>query len=159
MNAGARAARGAYLWFLHADTRVLPGALAALEDACSGGALWGRFDVRLSGRQPLLRLVERLMNLRSCLTGIATGDQGIFVTRAGFEDVGGYPEIPLMEDIALSRALRRRARPLCVRTPIETSSRRWEGRGLLRTILLMWRLRLAYALGADPRRLARRYDA
>jgi len=159
MNAGARAARGVYLWFLHADTRVSPEALAALGAACAAGALWGRFDVRLSGRQPLLRLVERLMNLRSCLTGIATGDQGIFVTRADFEAAGGYPEIPLMEDIALSRALRRRARPLCLQTPIETSSRRWEERGLLRTILLMWRLRLAYALGADPSQLARRYDA
>ena len=159
MNAGARAARGAYLWFLHADTGVSPGAVAALGAACGAGAPWGRFDVRLSGRHPLLRLVERLMNLRSCLTGIATGDQGIFVARADFEAVGGYLEIPLMEDIALSKALRQRARPLCLRTPIETSSRRWEERGLLRTILLMWRLRLAYALGADPSRLARRYDA
>ena len=159
MNAGARTARGVYLWFLHADTRVSPEALEALGAACGAGARWGRFDVRLSGRQPLLRLVERLMNLRSCLTGIATGDQGIFVTRADFEAAGGYQEIPLMEDIALSKALRRRAQPLCLRTPIETSSRRWEERGLLRTILLMWRLRLAYALGADPRRLARRYDA
>ena len=150
MNTGARAARSVYLWFLHADTRVSPEALAALRAACGDGVPWGRFDVRLSGRRPLLRLVERLMNHRSCLTGIATGDQGIFVARAGFEAVGGYPEIPLMEDIALSKALRRRARPLCLRTPIETSSRRWEERGLLRTILLMWRLRLAYALGADP---------
>lgn len=159
MNAGARAARGVYLWFLHADTRVSPEAVVALGAACGAGALWGRFDVRLSGRQPLLRLVERLMNLRSCLTGIATGDQGIFVARSDFEAVGGYPEIPLMEDIALSKALRRRARPLCLRIHIETSSRRWEERGLLRTILLMWRLRFAYALGAAPSQLARRYDA
>jgi hypothetical protein len=105
----------------------------------------------------LLRSVERAMNLRSRMTGIATGDQGIFVTRAAFERVRGYPEIPLMEDIALSKALRHLARPVCVRSPLVTSSRRWEGCGVLRTILLMWRLRLSYALGADPARLARLY--
>ena len=157
MNAGAWEASGEILWFLHADTRLPPEAAEVLLGACKRGATWGRFDVRLSGRLPVLRLVERAMNLRSRLTGIATGDQGIFVTRAAFEGVGGYPEIPLMEDIALSRALRRLARPACLRTRIQTSSRRWEERGALRTILLMWRLRLAYALGADPHRLARLY--
>jgi rSAM/selenodomain-associated transferase 2 len=157
MNTGAWEASGEILWFLHADTRLPPEAPEVLLAACKRGAAWGRFDVRLSGRLPVLRLVERAMNLRSRLTGIATGDQGIFVTRAAFEGVGGYPEIPLMEDIALSRALRRLARPACLRTRIQTSSRRWEERGALRTILLMWRLRLAYALGADPHRLARLY--
>jgi hypothetical protein len=98
------------------------------------------------------------MNARSCLTALATGDQGIFVTRDAFDRVGGFPEIPLMEDIALSKCLRRLARPACLRPPLLTSSRRWETRGIVRTILLMWRLRLAYALGADPARLARRYD-
>jgi rSAM/selenodomain-associated transferase 2 len=158
MNAGARAATGDVLWFLHADTRVPAGAAAALADACAAGARWGRFDVRLSGRHPLLRLVERGMNLRSRLTGIATGDQGIFVTRAAFEQVGGFPPLALMEDVALSVAMRRLARPACLRARLIASSRRWEEHGVLRTILLMWRLRLAYALGADPARLARRYD-
>ena len=158
MNAGARAASGELLWLLHADSRVPHGAAAALLTACEAGACWGRFDVRLSGRHPLLRLVERAMNLRSCVTGIATGDQGIFVTRDAFAQIGGFPEIPLMEDIALSKRLCRLARPACLRPPLTTSSRRWESRGVLRTILLMWRLRLAYALGADPARLARRYD-
>lgn len=157
MNAGARVAVGDLLWFLHADTRVPADAAAALQDAWAGGARWGRFDVRLSGRHFLLRLVERGMNIRSRLTGIATGDQGIFVTRAAFEQVGGFPPLVLMEDIALSRALRRLARPACLRVPLITSSRRWEEGGVLRTVLLMWRLRLAYALGADPARLARRY--
>lgn len=157
MNAGARVASGEVLWFLHADSRLPPEAPAALLQACARGALWGRFDVLLSGRVPVLRLVERAMNLRSRLTGIATGDQGIFVTRTALERVGGFPEIPLMEDIALSKVLRRLARPACLRTRIQTSSRRWEERGAIRTILLMWRLRLAYALGADPRRLARLY--
>lgn len=157
MNAGARVAVGDLLWFLHADTRVPADAAAALQDAWAGGARWGRFDVRLSGRHFLLRLVERGMNIRSRLTGIATGDQGIFVTRAAFEQAGGFPPLVLMEDIALSTALRRLARPACLRVRLITSSRRWEEGGVLRTVLLMWRLRLAYALGADPARLARRY--
>jgi len=157
MNAGARVAVGDLLWFLHADTRVPADAAAALQDAWAGGARWGRFDVRLSGRHFLLRLVERGMNIRSRLTGIATGDQGIFVTRAAFEQAGGFPPLVLMEDIALSTALRRLARPACLRVRLITSSRRWEEGGVLRTVLLMWRLRLAYALGADPTRLARRY--
>ncbi|WP_295589930.1 TIGR04283 family arsenosugar biosynthesis glycosyltransferase [uncultured Lamprocystis sp.] len=158
MNAGAQAATGEVFWFLHADTRSPPGAAEALLAACRDGACWGRFDVRLSGRHPLLRLVEWTMNRRSRLTGIATGDQGIFVTRDAFARVGGFPDIPLMEDIALSKRLRRIARPACLRPLLLTSSRRWESRGVLRTILLMWRLRLAFALGADPARLARRYD-
>ena len=157
MNAGARTAAGDVLWFLHADSRALPGAQSQLLDACRAGTIWGRFDVRLAGQRPLLRVVERMMNWRSRLTGIATGDQGIFVTRAVFEAVGGFPPIPLMEDIALSKVLRRHARPACLSGPILTSSRRWEANGILRTILLMWRLRLAYALGADPRRLADLY--
>lgn len=158
MNAGAAQAIGDVLWFVHADTRVPPDAGERLLQACRAGHLWGRFDVRLSGRSPALRVIEGLMNLRSRLTGIATGDQGIFVTRAAFERAGGFPAIPLMEDIALSRALRRRARPHCIRRPLlQTSSRRWEERGILRTVLLMWRLRLAYALGAAPADLAERY--
>lgn len=157
MNAGARVALGDVLWFLHADTRLPPEAPLVLLSVCEAGATWGRFDVRLSGRSPILRLVEGAMNLRSRLTGIATGDQGIFVTHAAFERAGCFPEIPLMEDIALSKALRRLGRPACLKTRIQTSSRRWEERGALRTILLMWRLRLGYALGVDPQRLARLY--
>lgn len=158
MNAGARKARGEVLWFLHADTLPPAGAerliLAGLE---ANGRVWGRFDVRLSGRHPLLRVVERLMNWRSRLTGIATGDQGVFVSHAAFLMVGGFPEIPLMEDIALSRRLKRLGPPLCLKARVVTSSRRWETHGIVSTILLMWRLRLAYALGADPAHLARRY--
>lgn len=156
MNAGAQAAHGEVLWFLHADTLAPADADRLLRDALAGHA-WGRFDVRLSGHQPLLRMVERLMNLRSCLSGIATGDQGLFVRRDAFAAAGGFPDQPLMEDIALSRRLKRIGRPHCLRTPLVTSSRRWEERGILRTILLMWRLRLLYALGADPAHLARLY--
>ena len=158
MNAGARQAGGDTLWFLHADTRPPPDApeliRAALARPDRG---WGRFDVRLSGSRPALRMVEWAMNLRSRLTGIATGDQGIFVRRELFERIGGYPPIALMEDIALSRALKRHGRPICLQQRVLTSSRRWERNGIWRTILLMWRLRLAYFFGADPDRLARIY--
>ena len=157
-NAGAAAATGEVLLFLHADTRLPADAdalvLAGLARSRRG---WGRFDLRLSGSAPLLRLVERLIGLRSRLTGIATGDQAIFVRRGWFERAGGFPAIPLMEDVTLSRLLRQRGRPLCLRERVVTSSRRWEERGIWRTILLMWRLRLAYRLGADPASLAARY--
>ena len=157
MNAGAAASRGRTLLFLHADTTLPAAALPALHAAVDGGASWGRFDVRIAGRHPLLRVVERMMNWRSRLTGIATGDQAIFVRRAVFESLGGYPELPLMEDIALCAALKRQAAPACLRATVTTSARRWEQHGVLRTILLMWRLRAAWFLGADPARLARRY--
>ena len=159
MNAGARASRGSVLLFLHADT-TLPADADQLVRAGldAAGLQWGRFDVAIAGAAPLLALVALLMNARSRLTGIATGDQAIFVRREAFERAGGFPEIPLMEDVALTKRLRALSRPLCIATRVLTSGRRWERGGTLRTIVLMWRLRLAYALGADPHRLARRYD-
>jgi len=154
MNAGAQEARGDVLLFLHADTRCLPGAPEAISQAMKTN-MWGRFDVEIEGTHPLLKVVAWSMNLRSRLTGIATGDQAIFVRRDAF---AGFPEIPLMEDVAFSRAMKRRgAAPACLRSRVRTSGRRWESRGVLRTVLLMWRLRLAYALGADPARLAEKY--
>jgi rSAM/selenodomain-associated transferase 2 len=156
-NAGARLAAGEVLLFLHADTRLPEGAERRVLEGVEAGWGWGRFDVRLTGRHPMLRVVERMISLRSRITGVATGDQAVFVRRDWFRAVGGFPEIPLMEDVALSRALKRRGRPLCLSAPVLTSSRRWETRGVWRTILLMWRLRLAYSLGADPARLAERY--
>jgi rSAM/selenodomain-associated transferase 2 len=154
MNAGARAASGAALVFLHADTRLPPHADALVVSALASHR-WGRFDVAIEGRHPALRFVAAAMNLRSRLTGIATGDQAIFVRRAEFP---GFPEIPLMEDVALSRLLRRRGPPACLRARVRTSGRRWESHGVLRTILLMWRLRALYALGVAPERLARLYS-
>lgn len=159
MNAGAAQAGGETLLFLHADTRLPDDAISAVLDGLAhSGKAWGHFDVRLSGRQTMLRVVERMMNLRSRLTGIATGDQAMFARREAFHAVGGFPVIALMEDIALSRALRSAfGAPLCLSAPVVTSSRRWEENGILRTILLMWKLRLAYFLGVSPERLSRQY--
>lgn len=121
------------------------------------GDVWGRFDVSITGAGLLLRIVATMMNLRSRATGIATGDQGLFMTRSAFDKVGGFPPIPLMEDIAISRALKRLSRPVCLRIRLATSGRRWKRHGVVRTILLMWRLRAAYFFGADPARLALLY--
>jgi len=158
MNAGAAAASGDLLIFLHADTRLPVDALHSIVQGMGAvNAAWGRFDVRLSGPQWRLRVVEQMMNWRSRYSGMATGDQAIFVRREVFERIGGFPPLPLMEDLALSKRLRREGRPLCLRGPVITSSRRWEQQGILRTVLLMWRLRLAWLLGADAASLARRY--
>jgi len=154
MNAGAREAGGEVLVFLHADTVLPPDAAEAILRSTENHA-WGRFDVEIQGSHALLKLVAWSMNLRSRLTGIATGDQAIFVRRSAFP---GFAGIPLMEDIAFSSAMKRRGSPpACLRSRVRTSGRRWESRGVLRTVLLMWRLRLAYALGADPARLAEKY--
>ncbi|HQU17136.1 MAG: glycosyl transferase [Chromatiales bacterium 21-64-14] len=158
MNAGARVATGSVLLFLHADTRLPPDAdQILLAGLVRSARLWGRFDVRLSGTAPVFRLIGCLMNLRSRWTGIATGDQALFVRRDTFLELGGYVEQPLMEDVDLSRRLKRRGPPLCLHERVVTSSRRWEQQGVVRTVLGMWWRRLAYALGTDPRQLVRGY--
>jgi rSAM/selenodomain-associated transferase 2 len=158
MNAGAAKASGDVMLFLHADTRLPTDAEhVVLNGLQRSGRAWGRFDVRIDGRHPLLTVVGWLMNARSRLTGIATGDQAMFVRREVFQAAGGFAPIPLMEDIALSKRLKRASRPLCLRQLVVTSARRWERNGVLATVLLMWRLRLAYFLGADPVELSRRY--
>jgi rSAM/selenodomain-associated transferase 2 len=158
LNAGAMASSGDVLLFLHADTYLPPAADQLILRGLRGERKeWGRFDVRLSGTHCLLRMVEWLMNLRSRITRIATGDQALFVSREAFEAVGGFPDIDLMEDIALSKTLKRRTAPLCLREQVLASSRRWERNGILHTILVMWSLRLAYFLGASPKHLASRY--
>jgi rSAM/selenodomain-associated transferase 2 len=158
MNAGAVKASGDVFLFLHADTALPPEAERLVLDGLARSAhAWGRFDVIIAGRHPMLRLIAFMMNLRSRITGIATGDQAIFVKRDAFGAAGGFPDIPLMEDVALSKRLKRLSRPLCLRERATTSGRRWETHGVFRTILLMWRLRLAYFFGADPAALARRY--
>jgi rSAM/selenodomain-associated transferase 2 len=158
MNAGAERASGDVLLFLHADTRLPAGAdRVVLNGLERSGRAWGRFDVKIDSRSPLLSLVALMMSLRSRLSGIATGDQAIFVCRAAFQTVGGFPAIGLMEDIALCKQLKTVSRPLCLRESVITSGRRWEKSGVFNTIALMWRLRLAYFFGADPNKLAQHY--
>jgi len=158
MNAGAAIACGDVLLFLHADTRLPPGyperVRAALSDA---GAVGGRFDVRLDADGAVYRALGWLISVRSRLSGVATGDQAIFVRRPVFERLGGYPPIPLMEDIALCRALKREGRMVALRDAVVTSARRWQRHGLTRTVLVMWGLRAAYYAGVSPARLARFY--
>jgi rSAM/selenodomain-associated transferase 2 len=159
MNAGAAVANGDVLLFLHADTRLPADAdRLVLEGLAQSQRTWGRFDVSIDGAHPLLPVIAAAMNARSRLTGITTGDQAMFVRREAFQAVGGFPDIALMEDITLARALKRVSRPVCLRARVTTSGRRWEQRGVLRTILLMWRLRLSYFFGAKPDGLARRYE-
>jgi len=158
MNAGAAIAQGRVLLFLHADTVLPPDADRIIREGLArSGRKWGRFDVSIDGRHPLLSVVAWMMNLRSRVTGIATGDQAMFVARDTFREVGGFPDLPLMEDVALAVRLKRIGRPLCLHQRAVTSARRWEKHGVAHTIALMWRLRLSYALGADPAALAVRY--
>ena len=156
MNAGAALAQGQWLLFLHADTQ-LPANFLELLPTAHATPQWGRFDVRLFPSSPMLQVVAWMMNWRSRLTGVCTGDQAIFVRRALFEQLGGYAPIPLMEDIELSKRLRKISPPLCLRPPLTTSSRRWQTHGTLRTIVLMWWLRWRYWRGAPVEELARRY--
>lgn len=154
MNAGAHQGMGEWLVFLHADTR-LPCDWMQLIQQCE--APWGRFDVRLSGRHWMFRVIEKAINLRSRKTAVATGDQGLFFRRDFFNQIGGFPDIPLMEDIAISKAARKRHPPACISQPVITSSRRWEKNGIVRTIFLMWFLRFSYWLGIKPDALHRMY--
>lgn len=158
MNSGAAQSKGDVLLFLHADTRLpdcAPHCIVA--GLVRDDALWGRFDVCIAGRPSMLRVIGALMNLRSRLTGIATGDQAIFICRSAFRKVGGFPLQPLMEDVEMSRRLLAFSRPVCLPQCVITSGRRWESRGVWRTIFLMWRLRWAYWRGTDASELARLY--
>ena len=158
MNAGAAMATREVLWFMHADTHVPDEAPECILTALAkGNHVWGRFDVRISGRPYMLRVISHLMNLRSRLTGIATGDQAMFMTRHAFDEVGGFPDQPLMEDIEISKRLLALSRPACIARRVAPSGRRWEVNGVWRTILLMWRLRWAYWRGVPVQQLAEAY--
>ena len=156
-NAGAQIASGDILLFLHADTELPEKYDELIASQLKQTFMWGRFNVRLSGQHWLLRIVEQFMNWRSCLTGIATGDQAIFLTRGSFDEIGGIPEIDIMEDIALSKRLKKLSRPACIKETVITSSRRWEEKGIMKTILFMWSMRLQYFLGVKPEILVKKY--
>jgi rSAM/selenodomain-associated transferase 2 len=158
MNRGAAKASGEILWFLHADGKLnIESCISQIMILHESGKIWGRFDIRLSGNDRRFRIIETLMNWRSAITGIATGDQGIFVNRKTFEHMNGFAQIPLMEDIEISKRLKKFSSPLLCSQKIMTSSRRWEKNGIFRTVLLMWYLRLAYAMGTSPERLSKHY--
>ncbi len=157
MNAGAAAAGGDMLLFLHADTQLPEKGVDRIMQTYREGHGWGRFDVQLSDHHPLFPLIGFMISLRSRMTGVASGDQAMFVSRALFCKVGGFPEQPLMEDIELSRRLKKIVQPCCFKEKVITSSRRWQEYGVLSTILLMWRLRLSYYLGTSPDELAQQY--
>ena len=156
MNSGASIANGNVFVFLHVDTFLPDNALQIIMAAMTGNA-WGRFNVRLSSNRLVFRLIESLINLRSCLTSIATGDQAMFIEKSLFNRVAGFPEIALMEDVALSRRLKKIEKPVCIKQKVITSSRRWENKGIMATVLLMWKLRLYYFLGVSPEKLNRLY--
>lgn len=158
MNFGAEHASGDVLLFLHADTCLPDNYSDLIKDAMqSANKSWGRFDVKLSGTNIIFRLIAFMMNLRSRWTGIATGDQAIFVKKTAFNSVYGFAEIPLMEDIAFSKIMKKKSPPVCLTSKVITSSRRWEENGIFKTILLMWKLRLSYFLGAKPDELVKKY--
>ena len=157
MNAGAHVASGNYFCFLHADTCLPSSAAGIFSEFMASGCCWGRFDVRLSGRRAMFTVIAKLINWRSRLSGIATGDQALFMSRDTFTAVGGFPDIPLMEDVAISRELRKICRPYCSRATVTTSSRRWQQKGVWPTIFLMWKLRWLYFRGRSPEELHRQY--
>lgn len=161
LNAGAQAADGNILLFLHADTYLPDSFDVLVKNAINSNAgfyNWGRFNIKLSGNHIFFRLIETMISLRSRVTGIATGDQAIFLERKLFEKISGYKDIPLMEDIELTKRLRRISAPICLSNTVITSSRRWENDGIVRTILLMWLLRGLYFIGVNPTTLQKYYS-
>jgi len=157
MNTGAAQADADVLLFLHIDTQLPDDGIELMINSVNNGYLWGRFDVAFDATQAMFKLIAFFMNHRSRLTGIATGDQGLFMTRQAFQLVGGFPQIALMEDVAISAKLKKLSQPACLKAKVITSARRWQQYGIFKTILFMWRLRLAYFFGADPNNLATRY--
>jgi len=157
MDLGAKMASGQVFLFLHADTQLPELADQLILNSLAQGFHWGRFNIRLSGSDKLFRLIEKMMNWRSCLTGIATGDQAIYLSKMLYKDIGGFPQIALMEDIELCTRLIKWTKPDCIKQTVISSSRRWEKNGIIRTVLLMWMMRLQYFFGVSPEKLQKQY--
>ena len=157
MNTGARHAKGEYLWFLHADSKVDFDFESIIESGLKNKK-WGWFNVRLSNTKIIFRVIESMMNYRSKITSVATGDQGIFIHKNIFIEQGLFPSIALMEDVKFSKKIRSSESPFISDTPLETSTRRWEQNGPIRTIFKMWTLRLLFFLGASPNWLNKQYN-
>jgi len=157
MNNGASVASGNVVLFLHADTLLPENVAEIISDVYVGENFWGRFDVRLSNEKYVYRLIECMMNMRSSLTSIVTGDQAMFFEKNLFDRIGGFPEIALMEDVEISRQLKKISKPVRLKSKVVTSSRRWETNGVVATVLLMWKLRLYYFFGVSPEKLSQMY--
>lgn len=158
MNAGAQIATGDYFLFLHADTKLPDNVSRLFLKIKKHDDKWGRFDIKLSGNHFLFRIIEKCMNIRSRLTSIATGDQVIFVHKELFNQIEGFPQQTLMEDIAISKLLSERFKPVCLKENVVSSSRRWEQNGIVKTIIRMWFLRLLYYFDYDTNKLAKMYS-
>jgi len=156
MNKGASGSKNDILWFLHADSLIPEDAIKHIQQALNNKP-WGRFNIHLSGKNIVFRIIGSMMNLRSCLTGMVTGDQGIFIDKLLFNKTGGFPNIPLMEDIAMSKNLNKISRPACVKVKLITSGRRWEKNGILSTVFLMWKLRFLFWIGVSADKIALQY--
>ena len=157
LNAGAEKATGSLLWFVHADSQVSLDVLNELKPLIKRKDIWGRFNVQFSGQHWAFKMIAFMMNHRSCLTGIATGDQGIFISRSLFLKVNGFPNIALMEDIEISKYLKKISRPICLKACLITSHRRWQDNGIFRTMIKMWWFRLRWFFGCSAQSLANKY--
>ncbi|WP_269764225.1 TIGR04283 family arsenosugar biosynthesis glycosyltransferase [Ghiorsea bivora] len=157
MNMGAQNTKSDIILFLHIDTSISSSNISNIKKTYNQGYLSGRFNIRLSSSGLSYQIISFFMNARSCLSKISTGDQAMFVRRDVFETVGGFPDLPLMEDIALSKKLRPLGHIACLKDTLVTSSRRWEKYGVINTVLLMWKLRFLYWIGISPEKLAKMY--
>jgi rSAM/selenodomain-associated transferase 2 len=153
MNTASKSAQGKYLLFLHADSDLPEDFYRFIE----ADAKWGFYRLRLSNDAYVYRIIEAAINLRTRVSRVAGGDQGLYFERHFFESLNAYPQIPLMEDIAICKTARRLAKPFVSVATISSSGRRWQDQGVVKTVLLMWALRLGYWLGVDPRRLHKIY--